>query len=178
MLTIVLIAVGVTIAGVLMLAAMKPDTFRVERTATIAAPPEKIYPLLADFHVWPAWSPWEKKDPGMQRTYSGAASGTGAAYAWQGNRDAGKGRMEITDARLPTRLTIKLDFVKPFETHNTVDFTLRPEAGSTRVTWAMQGPAPFVSKVMQVFMNLDRVIGRDFEAGLQNLKSAAENKRE
>ena len=166
--------VMVALAVVLMLAVLKPDTFQVERSTTIAAPPERIFPLLNDLREWAAWSPWEKKDPAMKRTHRGAASGKGAAYAWEGNRDIGVGSMEIIDAVPPSRLAIRLDFVKPFEAHNIVEFTLTPEAAGTRVTWTMHGPANFISKVMQVFMNMDRMVGNDFEAGLANLKSLAE----
>ena len=175
MLKIAAAALSAIIAVILVLAAMKPDTFRVERSATINAPPEKIFAVLNDFREWPAWSPWEKKDPAMKRTLTGPTSGKGAAYAWQGNKDVG-GSMEIVDSAPPSRLTIKLDFVKPFEGHNVVDFTLQPTGGATRVNWAMHGPAPFMSKVMQVFMNMDRMVGNDFEAGLSNLKALAEKK--
>jgi uncharacterized protein YndB with AHSA1/START domain len=174
MLQWIVTAVVVIVAAILLIAAMKPDTFRVERSATINAPPEKIFALLSDFHNWPGWSPWEKKDPAMKRTHSGAASGKGAAYAWEGNKDVGSGRMEIVESTPPSRLTIKLDFMKPFEAHNVVDFTLAPQGTATRVNWSMHGPAPFMSKVMQVFMSMDRMVGNDFEAGLANLKALAE----
>ena len=176
MVRIVVVALAAAIAVILALALMKPDTFRVERSATINAPPEKIFAVLNDFREWPAWSPWEKKDPAMKRTLTGPTSGKGAAYAWEGNNDVGTGSMQIIDSVPPSKLTIKLDFVKPFEGHNVVDFTLQPEGAATRVNWAMHGPAPFMSKVMQVFMNMDRMVGNDFEAGLSNLKSLAEKK--
>ena len=171
---IVIVVLVIIVAAILVLALMKPDSFRVERSATIKAPPEKIYPLLVDFRKWPAWSPWEKKDPAMKRTHGGAASGVGAKYAWEGNKDVGSGSMEIVEATAPSKLVVKLDFIKPFEGHNIAEFTLAPAAGGTRVNWAMYGPSPFMSKVMQVFMNFDRMIGRDFEEGLAHLKSAAE----
>jgi uncharacterized protein YndB with AHSA1/START domain len=174
MLQWIVIAVALAIAAIFLLAAMKPDTFRVDRSTMIDAPPEKIFPLLNDFREWPAWSPWEKKDPAMKRTHSGAASGKGAAYAWEGNKDVGQGSMEIVESAPPSKLTIRLDFMKPFEARNIVDFTLTPEAGGTRLTWSMHGPANFMSKVMQVFMNMDRMVGNDFEAGLANLKAVAE----
>ena len=162
------------VAVILVLAAMKPDTFRIQRSITIAAPPEKIFPLLNDFHNWPGWSPWEKKDPAMERTLSGAASGKGAAYAWEGNKDVGRGSMEIVESIPPSKLTIRLDFVKRFEAHNIVDFTLTPDGGATRVSWAMHGPAPFMSKLIQVFVDMERMVGPDFEAGLASLKALAE----
>lgn len=173
MLLIVLLVVGVLIVGVLALAATRPDTFRVERKATIEAPPEKVFALLSDFHRWEAWSPWEKRDPAMKRTHSGAASGKGAAYAWEGNREVGKGRMEITAASPPSHLTIQLDFLAPFECHNFAEFTLTPRGGATEVTWAMHGPSSFLFKLMGLFMNMDKMVGRDFEVGLANLAAVA-----
>lgn len=174
MLKIIGIPFAVLTAGVVIFAAMKPDTFEVRRTASIAAPPDKIFPLINEFDRWSAWSPWEKKDPAMKRTRSGTDSGKGAVYAWDGNGDVGKGRMEITDAAPPSKVTIKLDFEKPFEAHNVVDFMLSPKGDTTDVTWTMRGPAPFFSKVMQVFVDMDNMVGRDFEAGLANLKALAE----
>jgi uncharacterized protein YndB with AHSA1/START domain len=168
----VLLALAVTV--VLILASRKPGTFRVQRTAAIQAPPEKIFPLIADFHQWRAWSPYEDRDPGLQRSYSGAASGRGAVYAWVGNRNVGSGRMEILDAPPPSKVVIKLDFLKPFEGHNTAEFTFVPQGDSTNVTWLMHGPAPLLSKVMQVFMNMDNMIGKDFATGLANLKRVTE----
>ena len=174
MLKIIGITLAVLIAGVVIFAAMKPDTFEVRRTASIKAPPESIFPLINEFDRWSAWSPWEKKDPAMQRARSGAARGKGAVYAWDGNGDVGKGRMEITDAAPPSKVTIRLDFEKPFEAHNVVDFMLSPKGDTTEVTWRMRGPAPFFSKVMQVFIDMDKMVGKDFEVGLANLKAIAE----
>jgi uncharacterized protein YndB with AHSA1/START domain len=179
--TIVIIAVvlAIAIAVVLILAATKPAVFRVERATVIEAPPEKIFSLIDDFHQWRAWSPWEDRDPALKRTYEGAARGKGAVYAWDGNRNVGAGRMEILSATSPSAIMIKLDFIKPFEGHNTAEFTMLPRDGATdagtNVIWAMHGPAPLMHRVMQVFMNLDRMIGKDFEAGLANLKKAAEH---
>ena len=172
MLPFIAIAAGAAIAGVLGIAARKPDTFRVQRTTVIGAPPESIHPLIDDFHRWAEWSPYEKLDPEMKKTYSGAASGRGAAYAWEGTR-SGIGRMEITGTT-PERITIQLDFTKPFEAHNIATFTLQPRAGGTEVTWAMDGPAPFAHKVMGVFVNMDNLVGKDFAAGLANLKAIVE----
>jgi uncharacterized protein YndB with AHSA1/START domain len=168
------IVLAIAIAIVLVLAATKPATLRVQRDVRVKAPPEKIFPLIADFHQWRNWSPYEDKDPAMQRTYSGAAAGKGAVYAWQGNKNVGSGRMEILDAPSPSKIVIKLDFFTPFEGHNTAEFTMLPQGDGSHVIWLMQGPAPLTSRVMQVFINLDRMIGRDFEAGLVNLKSLAE----
>jgi len=169
----VLIALLALIAIVLGLAATKPDSFQVQRSASVQAPPEKVVGLIDDFHNWGSWSPWEKLDPAMKKTFSGAGSGKGSRYAWEGNSKVGAGRMEILDAT-PSKVTVKLDFLKPFETHNLAEFTLAPQGQATQVTWAMRGPSPFVSKIMQVFVSMDGLIGKDFETGLANMKSVAE----
>jgi carbon monoxide dehydrogenase subunit G len=171
---IIAVILAVAIAVVLVLAATKPDSFSVRREITVKAPAEKIFPLINDFHQWVAWSPYEHKDPAMKRTYSGAESGRGAVYGWDGNNNVGSGRMEILDSAVPSKIVIKLDFFKPFEGHNTAEFTMLPQGDATHVTWVMHGPAVFISKVMQVFMNLDKMIGKDFEAGLVNLKTVTE----
>lgn len=168
------IVVVVLIAGVLVFAATRPDAFRVERSVNIKAPPEKIYPYFDDFNHWAAWSPWEKLDPAMKRTFSGAPRGKGSVYAWEGNSKVGAGRMEILESSPSSKLLIKLDFIKPFEGHNTAEYTLTPSGDTTQVTWAMYGPAPYISKLMGVFVSMDKMIGKDFEAGLANLKAAAE----
>ena len=173
MVKIIVVAVIVVIAGILALAATRPDSFRVERSAQISAPPQKILSLVNDFHQWGAWSPYEKLDPTMKRTYAGTAAGTGAVYAWEGNSKAGQGRMQIIDAA-PTRTAIQLDFIKPFAAHNIAVFTAQPQADATRVTWSMEGPAPFIHKLVGLFLNMDRMIGGDFETGLANLKVLAE----
>jgi uncharacterized protein YndB with AHSA1/START domain len=170
---ILAIVLAITIAVVLILAAGKPDTFRVERAAAIGAPPEKIFDLIDDFHRWQSWSPWEGRDPAMRRSYGGAERGKGAVYAWDGNRNIGSGRMEIVDAATPSRIVIRLDFLKPFEAHNIAEFTLTPHGGGTTIIWAMHGPAPLMFRVMHMFMNMDRMVGKDFEAGLANLKQVA-----
>jgi uncharacterized protein YndB with AHSA1/START domain len=171
---ILAIVLAVAIAIVLILAATKPDTFRIERSATIDAPAERIFSVLSDFHQWTGWSPWEHKDPALKRSYSGAERGKGAIYGWEGNKDVGTGRMEILEANAPSKLAIKLDFFKPFEAHNTAEFTMLPQGGATNVHWVMHGPATFMSKVMQVFINLDKMVGKDFETGLSNLKRLTE----
>ena len=171
---IVLAVIVLALAAVLVVAAFKPDTFHVQRRAAIKAPPEKIYPLVSDFQRWGAWSPWEKKDPAMKRSFGGPKEGKGASYAWDGDKNVGQGRMEIVDATPPSRVALKLDFMKPFEAHNTVQFDLIPKGELTEVVWDMQGPVPYVAKIMHVFIDMDRMVGADFEAGLANLKSAAE----
>ena len=168
--------VVVVVAGILIYAATKPDSFSVQRSATIKAPPDKIFAFVANLRGWSAWSPYEKKDPNMKRTFSGAESGKGAVYEWDGNKDVGQGRMEIIDVTTPSKVTIKLDFLKPFEGHNTAEFTMVPTGDNTTVTWAMYGPSPYVAKIMGTLFNLDRMIGNDFEAGLASLKSVAEKK--
>jgi uncharacterized protein YndB with AHSA1/START domain len=168
------LVLAVAIAIVVILAMTKPDAFRVERAAAIKAPPERIFALIDDFHQWGSWSPWEGRDPAMKRSFEGAARGKGAVYAWEGNKNVGAGRMEILSAETAT-IVIKLDFIKPFEAHNTAEFTLLPQGNATAVTWAMHGPASFMFRMMEVFMNMDRMIGKDFEAGLANLKKVAES---
>jgi len=175
MLKIIAIAVAVILAGILIYAATRPETFRIERSASVKAPPEKIFAQVSDLKAWAAWSPWEKKDPAMKRSYGAVASGKGATYAWNGNKDVGKGRMEIIEAAAPSKIVIKLDFFEPFEAHNTAEFAMSEKDGMTTVTWAMYGPANFISKLMGVFFNMDKMIGADFEAGLVNLKKISEN---
>ncbi len=172
----ILVILVVAIAGVLIYAATRPDEFRVTRTAAIKAPPEKIQAQLSDFRGWQAWSPWEKMDPGMKRRFGGAEKGKGASYAWEGNDKVGQGSMEITEST-PQKVAMDLDFVKPFEAHNKVTFALAPVAGSageTEVTWSMAGPVPYFAKIVHVFVDMDRMVGSQFESGLANLKAVSE----
>jgi Polyketide cyclase / dehydrase and lipid transport len=171
---IIAVVLAVAIAIVLILAATKPARFSVQRATTVKAPPDAIFPLINDFHQWGSWSPYENKDPAMKRSYSGTAAGKGAVYAWDGNKNVGSGRMEILDTAVPTKILINLDFFTPFEGHNTAEFTMLPQGDATNLTWLMHGPAPFMSKLMQVFMNIDKMIGKDFEVGLANLKRLTE----
>jgi len=175
MFNIIAIAMGVLIAGILGFAATKPNTLHVERAISVKAPPEKIYPMIEDFHRWNSWSPYEKKDLAMKRTFGGSPSGKGAVYEWNGNRNVGSGRMEIADTVPASKVSIKLDFLAPFEGHNVADFTLEPKGDSTFVKWAMHGPNSFMGKLMSVFINMDDMIGKDFESGLANMKTLAEN---
>ncbi|HSY30137.1 MAG TPA: SRPBCC family protein [Burkholderiaceae bacterium] len=174
MLKIISLIVVALVAAVLIFAATKPDTFRVERSIVIKAPPEKVFALVNNFHQWAEWSPWEHLDPAMVRTYGGAAEGKGAVYGWTGDSKVGEGRMEITESSPSTRIGIKLDFLKPFEAHNTTEYTLVAQGDSTTVTWVMAGPNVFMGKLMQVFVNMDNMVGKDFETGLANLKAVAE----
>ena len=171
--TLAIVAV-LLIVAVLAYAATRPNTFRVERSLAIKAPPARLFALIDDFHHWPSWSPWEKLDPAMTRTHSGAARGVGAVYEWVGNSKVGQGRMEITRSTADAALEIKLDFLKPFEAHNVAEFTLTPQGDATTVHWVMHGPAPFITKLMGVFVSMDTMVGKDFEAGLANLKTLAE----
>ncbi|MGQ0749627.1 MAG: SRPBCC family protein [Betaproteobacteria bacterium] len=169
------LVIVVLIAGVLVLAATRPDTFTVARHATIKAPPDKVFSYISDFKRWDAWSPWERKDPAMKRTFGSVTAGKGATYAWEGNKEVGQGQMEIAESSAPSKVGIKLDFVKPFEAHNIVEFTLKPEpGGATHVTWSMQGHTPYFFKIVHLFIDMDRMVGGDFEAGLANLKAVAE----
>ncbi len=168
--TIAIVVVSL-VAALLIFAATRPDTFRVERSISIEAPSEKIFAILNDFHLSQSWSPFEKKDPTMKRTFGGAASGKGAVYEFDGNKEVGKGRLMITDTAPPSKITIALDMVDPFEAHNTVEFTLGANGDSTKVTWAMHGPQSYVMKVLSFFIDCDKMIGKDFEAGLVKLKA-------
>lgn len=171
---VIAVLLALAIGVILILAATKPNNFSVRRTANVNAPADKIFAVLSDFQQWRGWSPWENKDPGMKRTYEGSERGKGAVYAWDGNKNVGSGRMEILEATTPSKILIKLDFIKPFEGHNTAEFTMLPQGNATNVDWVMRGPAPFISKVMQVFCDFDKMIGKDFEAGLANLKTLVE----
>ena len=174
MIKIIAIAVAVLIVAILGFAATKPDVFRVLRAASIKAPPEKVFALINDFKRWDAWSPWEKKDPAMKRSFGAATAGKGASYAWEGNKDVGQGSMEITNSVPSSAISLKLDFLKPFEAHNRVDFTLEEKGDATQVTWTMAGDTPYFAKIIHVFIDMDRMVGKDFEAGLANLKAIAE----
>ena len=172
-LAIIGVVVVVAVAGILLYAATRPDSFRVQRTVLINAPPDKVFPLIDDFKAWPAWSPYEKKDPAMKRSLGAVTAGKGATYAWEGDKNVGQGSMEILESS-PGKVVIKLDFLKPFEAHNTGAFLLRPKGDVTDVTWAIYGPSPFMSKVIGTFVDFDKMIGKDFEQGLADLKTSVE----
>jgi carbon monoxide dehydrogenase subunit G len=160
------------VIAILGFAATQPDTFRVQRTVSVKAAPEKIFPLVNDFHRYSEWSPFEK-DPTMKRTYTGPLAGKGASYAWEG-KQIGVGSMEIMEAVPASKVLVKLDFVKPFQAHNTAEFTMVPNGNSTSVTWAMNGHSTYLCKVMHLFFNMDSMLGKEFETGLANLKAIAE----
>jgi uncharacterized protein YndB with AHSA1/START domain len=174
MLKTVLLIVAAAIALLLIYASTRPDTFAVERSTTIAAPASKLFPLINDMRQFNTWNPYARKDPAMKAEYSGLAAGPGAVFDFQGNKDVGKGRISVTGATEPSLVTMQLDMWEPFEGHNTVNFILAPDGAGTRVTWAMHGPSAFITKLMGIFFNMDQLIGKDFEAGLANLKQVAE----
>jgi uncharacterized protein YndB with AHSA1/START domain len=170
----VAIVIAVIVAAILIFAASKPDTFHMQRTRSVHAPPEKIFPFINDFHNWSRWAPQDKEDSTMVRSFSGPASGEGAASEWTSKGGAGKGRMRIIESVPSTKILVKVDFTAPFEAHNINQFVLEPQGSDTIVTWSMQGTNLYVMKLMSIFVNMDRVAGRHFETGLDNLKVIAE----
>jgi hypothetical protein len=171
---IALLIILTPLAALLVYAATRPNTLSVRRSIRIAAPPEAIFKHINDFHRWVAWSPYEKKDLTMKRTLSGAQQGRGALYAWDGNNDIGQGTMEIVESSPPSRVAIRLCFTRPFQGENDVLFALQPDGDSTAVTWSMTGKSTFMSKLIGIFLNMDKMIGNDFEAGLASLKAVSE----
>lgn len=174
MLRKLLLGAAVAVPCLLLAVASRSDTFHVERSIVIAAPPERAFAQVNDFHAWTAWSPYEKLDPGMARTYEGPSSGPGAAYAWAGNDKVGKGRMTITKSVRPSEIAIDLEFVEPFACTNAATFRFEPAPEGTRVTWSMDGQNKFVGKAMSIFVDMDALVGGDFERGLASLKSLSE----
>jgi hypothetical protein len=174
MLKKILLVLLVVVVGFLAYVATRPDEFRVERSATIAAPASAVYPQIADFRAWEAWSPWEKLDPAMKREFGGAAGEPGSTYSWVGNSDVGSGKMTLVEAAPSSKVGIRLEFIEPFASTSTTTFALAPEGDGTRVTWTMDGRHNFVSKAMCVFMDMDKMVGGDFEKGLASLKSVGE----
>lgn len=171
----VLIGIGVVIGVLLIVIATRPSTFHIERSTTISAPPEAAFAQVNDFHAWGAWSPWDKLDPGMKRTYEGPPSGVGAKYSWVGNDKVGEGRMTIEKSDKPSVIGVKLEFLKPFATTNQTTFTFTPTGGGTKVVWAMDGNNNFMGKAFSLFMDMDKLVGADFERGLAAMKTAAES---
>ena len=167
----------VALAGLAGFIASRPSGFRIARSRTLSAPPDVVYAHVSDFSKWPQWSPWEKLDPTMTRDIAGAPAGTGATYYWKGNSEVGEGRMTITDTVPAKSVTIRLEFLKPFEATNTTVFEFAPSGTGTNVTWTMSGHNNFVSKVFCVFMNMDKMVGGDFERGLSNLDQATAAKK-
>lgn len=174
MLTFIVILVVALIAALLFLANGQSDRFHIHRYTLISAPPEKIFPLVNDFHQWKSWSPWESVEGDeLQRTYSGSDAGEGAVYEWEGKK-TGVGRMEIMRSQAPGELNINLDFVKPIKAQNNVEFMLERDGDKTRADWSMRGEHNFIGKLMAMFLNTDKMVGRDFERGLAQLKQRAE----
>ncbi|WP_130619155.1 SRPBCC family protein [Dyella amyloliquefaciens] len=173
---IAIVIILLVIAALLGVAAMRPDQFRIERTATIQASPERVFPFINDFRHWQAWSPYERKDPTMERSYEGPNAGEGATYGWSGNKNIGSGRMQITESTPSARIEIRLEFFAPFKATNTAEFVLEPRGDGTQVTWAMHGRSSFTSKLMGLLFNIDKMVGKDFEEGLGSLRSLSEGR--
>ena len=170
----ILIGIAVIILVFLVVVAMQPADFRITRSTTIAAPADVVFAQVNDFHKWDAWSPWAKLDPAMKQTYEGTPAGVGAIYSWVGNKDVGEGRMTITQSRPGELVGIKLEFLKPFAQVNATEFALKPDGNQTAVTWSMNGTNNFMAKGFGLFMNLDKMVGGDFEKGLAQMKLVAE----
>ncbi|MDE2444553.1 MAG: SRPBCC family protein [Alphaproteobacteria bacterium] len=171
-----LVIIAILIAALLAIAASRPNTFSLSRSTTIDAAPEKVFAQINDFKNWVNWSPWEKLDATMQKTFSGAASGKGAKYSWVGNKKVGEGAMEITNAQANSNVTLDLHFYKPFKADNVTEFTITPQGAGSKVNWEMRGNLNLFMKLMHMFMNMDRMVGKDFEAGLAAMKSTVEGK--
>jgi Polyketide cyclase / dehydrase and lipid transport len=174
MLKAIVIILIIGIAGFLGVVAMQPAEFRVTRSATIAAPVSTVFSQVNDFHNWESWSPWAKRDPQMKQTYEGAPAGVGAGTTWVGNSEVGKGRMTITESRADEAIRIKLEFLEPFTVTNIAEFEFKTDGTKTRVIWSMSGTNNFMAKAVGLFMNMDKMIGGDFEQGLANLKALTE----
>jgi hypothetical protein len=170
----VALVIVLLVGGFAIVVAMQPADYTVTRSGTMAAAPATVFSQVNDFHKWEAWSPWAKLDPNAKNSFEGAPSGTGAAFAWAGNKDVGEGRMTITESRPSDVIRLKLDFIKPFASTCDTEFTFKPEAGATRVTWTMSGRKNFISKAFCLFADMDKMVGGDFEKGLANLKAVAE----
>jgi uncharacterized protein YndB with AHSA1/START domain len=173
LLKISFIVVALLLGALLIFAATKPDSFRIERSTTIAAPPEKVFAFINDMRQFNAWNPFAKIDPQGVITYDAVTAGVGGAYTWLGEK-SGAGRMQISESVTPKRVSAKLDFTKPFEAHNLVDFTIEPQGAGVSFTWAMHGPMPYMNRLMTIFFDMDKTVGKDFESGLNNLKALAE----
>ena len=174
MLKIILGTLAVIIVGFVVVVALQPAEFRVARSATMSAPAAAVFAQVNDLHKWEAWSPWAKRDPAMKQTYDGAPAGVGAISAWAGNREVGEGRMTITESRPDELIRFRLEFFKPFTATNTAEFAFKSEGNQTTVTWSMAGNNNFMAKAVGLFMNMDRLVGGDFEKGLAAMKALVE----
>ena len=171
----IVVVLGALLIAFVVVVASRPPTFHIERSTTMTAPPDIPFAMVNDFHAWAAWSPWEKLDPDMKKTFSGPPSGAGAVYSWAGNSKIGEGRMTIERSEPPSQITIRLEFLKPFAATNKTTFTFVHVAEGTKVTWAMDGQKNFMAKAFHMFMDMDRLVGGDFERGLAAMKRAAES---
>lgn len=170
----IFILIAAILIGFVVIVALRPPTFRIARQITISAPPSTVFGLVNDFHKWDAWSPWAKLDPNMRQSFEGPASGVGAMYSWNGNKKVGQGKMTILESRPGEWVCIKLEFLKPFAATNTAEFTFKPVGNQTAVLWAMTGQNNFMGKLFGLICNMDKMIGKDFEKGLSQMKAAAE----
>jgi uncharacterized protein YndB with AHSA1/START domain len=170
----ILLTLAAIVVGLVIVIAMQPADFRVERSATIPGPPEEVFAQVNDFHAWKEWSPWAKLDPQSKETYEGSAAGTGAIFKWSGNNEVGEGMMTLTDSQPNDLIRIKLDFIRPFAATNTTEFTFKPEGDQTLVTWSMSGQNTFMSKAIHLVMDMDKMVGGNFEQGLAQMKSVVE----
>lgn len=171
-----LLALVVLLILFVIVVALRPSDFRVERSAALRAPAQAAFAQVDDFRNWRAWSPWEKLDPALKRSYEGPPCGTGAVYSWQGNKDVGEGRMTITESRPGELVRIRLEFFKPFAATNTTEFRFQPQGDSTAVTWSMSGRNNFFAKAISLFINMDRMVGGMFEQGLAQMKASVEKR--
>jgi hypothetical protein len=174
MLPVILVIAVAIVGGVVVAVATRPTNFRIIRVATFSVPLSDTFEQVNDLRKWEAWSPWAKMDPAMKRTYEGPPAGTGAVHAWKGNGKVGEGRMTITESRPSELVRIKLEFLKPFKATNTAEFTFKPIGEQTEVTWSMSGRNNFFGKAFDLFMNMDKTVGRDFERGLSSMKELLE----
>ena len=177
MLKKILLVLALAVVALLVVVATRPDTYHVERSIEIDAPPAIVFPAVADLKNYAEWSPWEKRDPAMKKTFSANTAGVGASYAWEGNKDVGKGKMSITESRPPERVVQKLEFLEPFPAVSDVTFDLKPNGSGTRATWSMDGKSNFMGKAFSLVMSMDKAVGKDFEEGLANLKRVSEAKQ-
>jgi len=174
MLIKILIGFAAAIAVLAVVIAFQPGEFRVTRSALMPVPAAAVFAQVNDFHKWEAWSPWAKRDPAAKNTFAGAAAGTSAVFAWDGNNQVGAGRMTITESRPSESIRLKLEFFRPLAGISTTEFTFKPEGNQTAVTWSMVGETSFIGKAIHLFVNMDKMVGGDFESGLASMKAAAE----
>lgn len=168
------LGLGAIVVLFVIVVATRPGEFRYERSTVINAPPAVVYPLIADFHRWQGWSPWDKIDPSQKTTFEGPASGVGAKYGWSGNDEVGEGKMTITDTKANESVKIKLEFIRPFAAVNDTEFALKPEGAGTKVSWVMTGKHDFMSKAFCLFVDMEKMLGADFDKGLAQMKTLAE----